>query len=297
MKPQRSRVIIFAILLLTSILPFATCGFISPAPLKISVSNWVGYTPLFYIQEKGWMKEEIRFMTVSSLMESEKLFQAGMTDGFAGTQFEFLQGRTVSQTLEPALLISRSNGGDGIVSNLTLEGLRKADREITVYLEIQTVNNSLFSSFIKEYRLEGIRFRKVNRNQADIAAMKPTADPCVLVTYEPYKTELVKNGFIEIASTRDVNLLVLDALFVESRVFDHREASLIKLKGCLLRAIGVIRTDPREFYETVQPYLGKQTYPEFMDSLKGLEWIADGITEDLRASLVKNGIPLERIAQ
>ncbi len=59
----------------------------------------------------------------------------------------------------------------------------------------------------------------------------------------------------------------------------------------------MIRADPREFYETVQPYLGNQTYPEFMDSLKGLEWIADGITEDLRASLVKNGIPLERIVQ
>lgn len=295
MGKKMNRAIIIAILLLASILPCATCSFISPEPLKISVSNWVGYTPLFYIQEKGWMKDEIRFMTVSSLMESEKLFQAGMTDGFAGTQFEFLQGRTVSQTLEPALLISRSNGGDGIVSNLTLEGLRKANRDITVYLEIQTVNNSLFSSFIKEYRLEGARFRKVNRNQVDIAAMRPTADPCVLVTYEPYKTELVKNGFIEIASTRDVKLLILDALFVEKRAFDHREASLGKLKECLLRAIGAIRADPREFYETVQPYLGNQTYQEFMDSLKGLEWIADGISEELRASLIKNGIPLERI--
>ena len=113
------------LLIFTSILLLVACEKNYSDPIRISVNNWIGYTPIFYIHEKGWENRAIRFATVSSLLESEKMFQAGMTDGFAGTQYEFYHGHAVSQTLVPAILINRSVGADGILSSVGLEALKK----------------------------------------------------------------------------------------------------------------------------------------------------------------------------
>jgi len=285
-------------LIVTSILLLVVCEKNDSDPIRISVNNWIGYTPIFYIHEKGWAGKDLRFATVSSLLESEKMFQAGMTDGFAGTQYEYYHGHAVSQSLVPAILINRSVGADGILSNVGLDALKKTKSEIPVYMEIQTVNNSLFSSFVKEYGLERLSFRKVNMDQASMAAMKPPATEetsILLITYEPYKTELKNNGFIEIASTRNIKLLVLDAIFLEEEVLDRKTETVLAFKKNLERAIAALREDPKEFYETVKPYLGNQTLAEFLSSLEGIEWLIAADSRWIDATLKENGIPPNRL--
>ena len=295
----RRTVIFFSALVATSAV--ATVSFLAAwrvdlgDPLRISANNWIGYAPLFYVKEKKWARDDVLIVPVSSLVESEKLFQAGMTDGFAGTQFEYFRGQTVSRTLIPKILIDRSNGADVILSNVPLEKLKRTVREATVYLEMQTVNNSLFSAFVREYGLSHVRFRKIDRDQVDLAATRDEGEPILLVTYEPYSTELVNRGFTEIASTKNVSLLVLDAVFIDGDSLARRPGAAVALQDGLARAISVLKEDPFGFYLTVRPYLKDQSYGEFIAALEGIEWLVDEVSPELRASAKDIGVPLDWI--
>jgi NitT/TauT family transport system substrate-binding protein len=286
-----------AIILIASVACLDVCTSNRNKPIHISASNWIGYTPLFYIHEKAWMKNVIEFSPVSSLMESEKMFQAGITDGFVGTQYEYEHSRLVSGSLVPVILIDRSNGADSILSNATFDELVQSRNVITVYMETQSVNYSLFRSFLEEHNLSGDRFKAVNRDQVSIAAMTAVPPPVMLVTYEPYKTELIKNGFMEIANTRDMNLLVLDALFIEEDILNSRRKDIVSLKRNLQLALDALQNDPQEFYETVKPYLDKQTYQDFSKALGNIEWLLKDPTEGFSIILEKNGIPLDWIVR
>lgn len=289
--------VILTIIAIAAASTIAARGEMRVEPLKISVSAWIGYAPLFYVREKGWTRDSIRLVPVSSLIESEKLFQAGMTDGFAGTQFEFFQGRIVSASLTPVILINRSNGADGILSNVTIDDLRKNEREATVYLEMQTVNSELFSSFVRQYNLSRVRFRKINRDQAEMANMRPPERPTLVVTYEPYKTALVTNGFREVASTSEISLLVLDAVFVEGAQAARYNRALSSLRSSIARAVHALRDDPAEFYETVRPYLPYANFGDFSAAVNGIEWIDENAGDELMTSIANNGIPLDRLAR
>ncbi len=66
-------ILCFSILLL-----FTSCSSKYDERLKVSTTNWIGYLPLIYAKEKGWLKElNIKLLTVSSLAENMYLYKAG----------------------------------------------------------------------------------------------------------------------------------------------------------------------------------------------------------------------------
>jgi NitT/TauT family transport system substrate-binding protein len=290
---RRGTIILSAIIALGATLALAFCSGQTSAPLRISISSWIGYTPLYYVHEKGWMANRLRFLPVSSLAESERMYQAGMTDGFAATQYEYQHCLALSDAIVPVILLSRSNGADGILSSVPIEEIISSADRITVYLETQTVNRELFRSFREKNRLPASKFTLTNLAQESIAVKKPGPDPILLVTYEPYKTILREAGFFEIANTRDISLLVLDAVFVERKTLDERKPVFEDLYRNIRRALDALRTDPYEFYVTVKPYLGGMSYDRFSDSLADLEWLPDNLTRQIEDSMAANKIPME----
>lgn len=287
---------IFKIIILTSFAwLFFGCSEKKSEPIAISLNNWVGYAPVHYVKEKGWMKGEIEFYAVVSLSESLKAFYSGSTNGFCGTQYEYRHANALDEKTVPIILLDRSNGGDGIMSNLSIENLIQTNKDITVYLETQSVNSYLFDSFVKEYGLVGKTFKLKNIDQYAASKLTPNGEPTVIVTYEPYITELSKKGFFEIASTKNVNLLVIDAIFVQKKIAETKTESLRGLKQNIDKALAALKENPKEFYETVKPYLQGQTYEEFLAATHKIEWLSSEPSPALRQSLQNNNIAQEWI--
>jgi NitT/TauT family transport system substrate-binding protein len=283
-------------LLISSIFLLTSCSQIENKKLKISASTWIGYSPLYYAKEKGWLKPlNIKLLHVTSLSENMYLFEAGNSDAYVGTQYEYSVLSKKDASLMPVILFDRSNGGDIIMSNISINELQNTNEPIDAYLEMDSINNILLKDFIKKYKLDNKKINLINRDQGFIIGIKKEKrkKPTIIVTYTPYNLELEKNGFINIASTRsDLSLLVIDALYTKEITMLKHKKQFIELKKLIDKAIENLKKNPKEFYEIVKPYMLELSYEDFINSLENIEWINKNLSKELKEQLKESQYPM-----
>ncbi len=278
------------------ILFFASCSSFDHKKLKISATTWIGYSPLFYAKEKGWLEPlNIKLLNVTSLSENMYLYRAGNADAYVGTQYEYNVIIKKEPSLVPVIMFDHSSGGDLIMSNNSIKELVDTNDEMDVYLEMDSINNTLFKDFIEHYKLKDKTINYINSDQISISLLeaRKMQRPTVIVTYNPYDNQLRKQGFKEIISTKDgLELLVFDAMFTtQQTLHDHKE-QFEELKKLVDKASAVLETDPYEFYTTVKPYLLEISYEEFQKSLKNIVWINKKLPAELKQRIQATDISL-----
>ena len=287
---------IFGVCLLI-LLSLSSCSSPSKLPLKISATTWVGYTPLYYAKEKGWLKDiNIRLINVVSLSENMYLYKAGSSDAYCGTQYEHNILKERMPNLIPVMLFDRSNGGDMIMSSASLQELQDSTEKIDAYLEMDSINLTLLNDFIATYKIDEGRINYINRDQISISALKNDAPErlSVIVTYIPYDTPLKEKGFKEILSTKNgFDLLVVDALFTTKETLLLHKKQFRQLKDLTDKAILALHKDPKEFYTTIESYMNGLSYEEFSSGLNDIEWINTKISEELKERMHKASFPIK----
>lgn len=263
---------IFALLIL---LLLTSCSKTEPKELLLSTNSWIGYAPLFYAQERGYLKEQqIKLITSVSLAESANVFLVSKADLLTLTQHEYNLLKGEIRSLTPIILIDRSNGGDMILSNRTIDALQTQEH-IDVYLEVDSINKELIESFITTHALDISKLNFINKDQAKIQNLEYINNRATLiVTYAPYNLALTKKGFKEIASTStDKNLLVIDAIATTTKVRQLYPQRVLALKKIIDRSIMEIESDTKTAHKLTKKYLGDMSHEEFVEALKSIEWI------------------------
>jgi NitT/TauT family transport system substrate-binding protein len=242
--------------------------------IHISTNPWVGFTPFIYAQEKGWLENTpFRFMWLVDLTDNTRLYERGFTKGFTATQYELLHFPH-HESIKPIFLIDRSYGADAIVSNLSIKEIKQSRQMITVYLEQGSLHDDFFKAFIRENRLEGVKFHQIDSSQKSITVLKPTKEPVIILSYEPYLFGLIKKGFSQVGSTRTLeSFYVVDALFVDESVVKGQEKDFARLKELFALGVEQFQRDPHEYYEMVKGYLEGQSYEEFMATTTQIQWL------------------------
>ncbi|MCD6258526.1 MAG: hypothetical protein J7J31_02870 [Helicobacteraceae bacterium] len=284
------------ILLFFLILVFSSgCFSNNGTKLRISATTWIGYSPLFYAKAKGWLDPiNIKLLNVVSLSENMYLYKAGNADAYVGTQYEYNILVNEDPTLKPVILFDRSHGGDVILGNKTLDEYIQTDEVINVYLEMDSINSTLLQDFLKFHKLRNKEIHYINQDQLHIASLKNDTleKPTLIITYTPYNIQLRKNGFHELASTKDgLELFVADALFTNEKTFHIHKEKFVQLKKFIDQAITVLEEDPQEFYLTVKPYLLEVNFNEFQNSLGDIIWINKELSTELSMRLNEAGLP------
>lgn len=263
--------------------------------LRISATTWIGYSPLFYAKAKGWLDPmNIKLLNVVSLSENMYLYKAGNADAYVGTQYEYKILVQEDPTLKPVILFDRSYGGDVILGNQTLDKYIQTDTAIDVYLEMDSINSTLLQDFLKFHKLRNKEIHYINQDQLHIASLQKDTltKPTLIITYTPYNVQLRKNGFNELASTKDgLELFVADALFTNEKTLHLHKEKFVQLKKYIDQAIVALEEDPQEFYNTVQPYLLELNFNEFQNSLGDIIWINKELSDKLSSRLEEAGLP------
>lgn len=276
---------------------FISCSSSYNKKLKISATTWIGYTPLFYAKEMGWLEPlNIKLLNVSSLSENMYLYKAGNADAYVGTQYEYNILSKEDSTLIPVMLFDKSHGGDVIMSNRTLDELTLSSDKIDAYLEMDSINYTLLEDFIKKSGINEERINYINEDQATISTLKSIISdkPTIVVTYSPYDAEIQKKGFTKIASTKDkFDLLVVDAMFTTKKVLSEHREQFEGLKKAVDRAVVELNKNPREFYEKVKPYILEIKYDEFRESLENIIWINENVPSELKDRMKRAYFPTE----
>ena len=283
--------------LLTLLLIFLSACSSTPRDhtLKISTTTWVGYTPLFYAKEKGWLDEiDIQLIHVVSLSENMYLYKAGKSEAYCGTQYEHSALKAQIPSLVPIILFDRSNGGDIIMSNHSINELQNSSKKIDTYLEMDSINFTLLEDFVQHYKIDENRINYINRDQTEIATLKNNNSEklILIITYIPFNSKLEKNGFKEILSTKNkLDLLVVDALYTTKEVLNHHSSQFNTLNTLINKAIKALHKDPKEFFETIKPYMNELSYQEFEASLNDIVWINNTLSKELKERMRQASFP------
>ncbi len=274
------------------------CSDKHPEKLKISSSTWIGYSPLFYAKEKGWLEPlNIKLLNVVSLSENVYLYETGNSDAFVGTQYEYNLVARKQHSLMPVIMFDRSYGGDLIMANVSIKTLQETNSTIDVYLEMDSVNKTLIEYFIKKYKLQTKKINFINQNQSRISTLntKNIETPTIIVTYIPYNKILEKRGFQKLVSTKDgLDIFIIDAMFTTTEIFHKHKKQFLKLKKLIDKALLNLKENPSEFYTTVKPYMGNLSYEEFTASLHDIIWINTNIniSEELLQRMQEVNFPI-----
>ena len=276
------------VFLLFVVLSFSSCVE-DNKKIKITTSTWIGYAPLFYAKEKNWLEPlNIKLLNVVSLSENMYLYKAGNADAFVGTQYEYNFLLQEDKTLIPIIIFDKSNGGDMILSNLTLDELSKTNKDIDAYLEIDSLNSILLNDFIRSNNLQDKKINYINEDQSNLSRLKANEinNPTIIVTYTPYNNILEKNYFRELSSTKKSDdLLIIDGMYVKKDFYYENKETFVKLKKLVDDSIINLQNNPKEFYNTVKPYLTNISYEEFLSSLNDIIWLNKDIPTNILEKL------------
>ncbi|NPA87602.1 hypothetical protein [Caminibacter pacificus] len=253
--------------------------------ISIAANEWIGYAPIFYANEKGWLKKDkIRVIRTVSLAESVKLYESGLVNGLAATQYEYFQ---IKKEVKPIILLDKSYGGDMILSNRSIEELKKA-KKIDVYLEMGSVNYLLLQYFAKKYNIPLTKMNFHSNDQEQLSQQSFDMKKNILiVTYSPYDKLFIKKGFKVIDSTRnDKDLLVIDAIFIHKHCENRQRFKNFKKQ--IDMAVEVIKKNPKSAYEVIKNYFPDYSYEDFKKALGKIKWI-NNPDKDLLLRLKKIG--------
>jgi len=264
----------------------------------IATNQWIGYAPLFYAYEKGELdKLNIQLINRVSLGEAADLYSIGKADMVTTTQHECNYLKNSTHDITPVILIDRSNGGDMILSNKSIQQLELAHK-IYAYLEIDSINQELLTQFMKQNNINTNKMVYIDKDQRQIQGLpNNTEKNTLIVTYSPYDIILKEKGFQEIASTKDINkLMVIDTLCTTNNIIKNDKKRLIALKKIIDKAIKSIQKDPKASYLLVRKHLENISYTEYLNSLQLIKWI-NKPSKKLLKHIEKYGYKEENIIQ
>jgi len=265
---MRIKIIIVIVMLILS-----GCSWQTTEPLRISVNLWTGYSPLYYLKQKGLLKaEHMKLVTVVSLSENKQMYLSGFSDVFTGTQYEYKAAKKQFPSLEPQILMDRSNGGDMVMANCDFETLKKTPK-VDVYMEIDSVNKAVFDDFIAYHKLDRSRFHLINMNPYASSNLKMLPEPTLIVTYNPYDVKLKQQGYHTVDSSKNLQLFVMDALYADAETVKAYQKELTALSRLIAKALDVLKHDPKAYFTTINPYFKYKDYNAFVEALKGITWI------------------------
>jgi NitT/TauT family transport system substrate-binding protein len=267
--------------------------------LRVSVTNWIGYTPLFYAKEKGLLDPiDVKLINVVSLNENVHLYKAGNSDAFGGTQYEHSILTAQVPDLVPIMLFDLSNGGDMVMSNQSISALQNSASQIDTYLEMDSINIIVLNDFIRKFKIDESRINFIDRDQNDISSMQNNSPnkPVIIVTYMPFDIQLKNNGFKEIISTKNgLDLVVLGAIFTQKEELDAHREQFMALKKTVDQAILSLNANPKEYYDTIAPYFVGVSYEEFLKELGNIVWIHQELDQALKTRLQESAFPLTEL--
>jgi len=240
-------------------------------PLRIAISNWIGYMPIVYAKEKGWVDDsDIELVWTASLEITGNAYDRGLVDAMFATQYDYFR-QTKEIDSQMLFATNLSDEADMVLSNTNIDDLRNS-KNIILNLELNSLGETMFDSFIKQYRLNKDNFLIFDRSQLGITEYDYSNKKAVAIVYPPYDSILKTKGFCELTNAKKLHLDVIDGLFVRSDTANSNQEVLIKIKSAFLKALDEADKNPYDFYTVVKPYIGNISYTDFKTAIDGIAW-------------------------
>ncbi|MGF0538917.1 ABC transporter substrate-binding protein [Agrobacterium sp. ES01] len=258
--------------------------------MKLGMTTWVGYGPLFLARDLGYFKEkglEVDLQIVEDHALAMAAEAAGELDGDAGTIDETLQYRSPDFCFKTVYALDDSHGGDGILAPADVNSIADL-KGMEVGMNEGSVSQFWFDILLKRAGMTEADVKVVNMTADDAAAAFMADRIPVAVTWEPNLT-FAKNankGKVLVDSSETPGLIV-DVLSLRCDYIEAHPEDVQALVDGLYKANEYIKTNQDEAYAIMAKGVGGwlEDPKDFAASAAGVNFYG----KDLNAKFFKGG--------
>ncbi len=230
--------VLFLVLLL-----FA-CSQEANVPLRVGVAPWPGYEPLFLAEKEGaYSSQHIHFIEYPSPSGSVRALSNGSIEAAALTLDEVLKLLESNVPIKVVLVTDISEGGDAILARPGVESVAQLQGQRIA------AENSVLAKYmlIRALQIHGLELSDVTIVNASITeqlTLYKSGLVDAMLSYEPTRTQLIKQGAREIFSSKDIPGEIVDVLVVrEDYLKENSEQVQVLVDGWYF-ALEYLQNDP-----------------------------------------------------
>lgn len=243
------------ILILLTLVFLSACSSEKKESLKVAISSWPGYEPLVLGLEKGFYSElDIRIIRFATPTESFRALRDGAVDIAAITADEALQYSQVKNKPKMFLVLDISNGSDAIVASKNINSLDDLKGK-KVCVEPSALGDYMIHramDFTNGLKVEDFEIIPVDVGNHVEIYKKGEVD--AIVTYEPFRSQLIKEGAHVIFDSKKMPNEIIDVLVTHENILSSKKDTIKKLVDGWFRTVEYIKNNKKESMQRMASY-------------------------------------------
>jgi NitT/TauT family transport system substrate-binding protein len=213
-------------------------------PIRVGTNVWPGYEPGYLALDLGYLTEkEVKLNQFQSATETIRAFRNGAIDVVALTLDEALLLIQDGMDIKIFLVTDISDGGDVIMSRPDITSAAQLDGKLV------GVESSALGAYVLARALEihNVPFENVTTvhmtiDESERAYQEGIVD--AIVTFEPYRSRLIRDGAKEIFSSREMPNEIVDVLVTRTDYAEKNGEAISAFTKAWLMAVEFIVDQP-----------------------------------------------------
>ena len=249
----------------------------SAGTMRLGMTTWVGYGPMFLARDKGFFKEggldvELRIIEDAAIYMAA--IAAGELDGNASTLDEIMKYRSPEFCFKAVAALDDSHGGDGVLVREDVTSLKDLKGQ-QIGMNEGSVSQFWFNILLTREGMTEKDLEITNMTADDAAAAFIAGQIPAAVTWEPHLSLVrsKKQGKVLIDSAETPGLIV-DVVALTCDYIKNNPKDVEAFNKGLFKAVEFIKTNPDEAYaimaKGVGGYLEKPA--DFAEAAKGVRF-------------------------
>ncbi len=256
--------------------PVATGG--EPVPLRLAVSSWVGYGPLWLAEERGFFDEEGVSVDLSLIeVSADRItaMQADQLDASATTVDTWTLFAAQGADLVQVLATDESAGGDGIVAIQEIASIADLAGR-TVAVQSASTSQFLLANALQEAGLSLDDLQLLDMSSGDAGAAFVAGQVDAAVTWQPWLANARETEFGHLLlDTRETPGLIVDTVAFRPQYVAENPEAVAAFVRAYYRAVEEIEANPDEANAIMAESIGMET-EDFVATLADLRiWGAE----------------------
>ena len=264
-------------------------------PIKLGMSTWLGYAPLYLAKEKGFFQKqgvEVEVVVIESPADRRAAFAADKIQGMATTVDTHVMTAAAENPIpvKQVLALDDSHGGDGIVAKKEIKTIKDLKGK-TVAAQLGAGASYFWLNYVlaqDKMKLSDLKTVDMKAGDAGSAFVAGKVDAAV--TWEPWLSKAKETPFGHVLLSSDKTPgIIVDSLAFKPDFLKKRGADVKKIVAAWNEAVKFAAQNPQEADPIMAKFTGQKP-EEFTKEKTGVRFYGDKENKEYFGSAKKPGL-------
>jgi NitT/TauT family transport system substrate-binding protein len=249
-------------------------------PLRVGMIDWTGYEPFYLAKSLGFYDNStIELVGFTDIAGVFRAYREQRITCCAGTIAEILQVAGTLPNQQVIFVIDQSAGADAIVAKPRITQLADLKGQ-RIGTDMMPLSSQMLTSALEKANLKLSDVKLVNFGMADQLEAYKADRVDAVITFDPFRTQLVKAGAKTIFDSTQIPNQIVDVMLTSQANLSQHGPALKILTAGFFKAVDYLQQNP---VDAIARMAARQkiTPDEFAASLKLIKLIDRGTNQTM----------------